>query len=152
MFGGGFEQSTILRTGPDGLTRRHHAGVMGGARVGARRGLCGGASRAAAMVGVLPRGAGIHSKLGDVIVLTLRDECLLLRVPAEHLERHDLTRLENLRLRWRSHAVGRQENASTLSVEEHPEIGGEMHHAFDRNDILEIVLRKLYKRDPQAFG
>jgi hypothetical protein len=36
MFGDGFEQSAILRTGPDGLTR-HHAELVGRARVRSRR-------------------------------------------------------------------------------------------------------------------
>jgi hypothetical protein len=38
MFGDGFEQSTLFRTGPRRADARHHARLVGRARVGARRG------------------------------------------------------------------------------------------------------------------
>ena len=59
MFGDGFEQSTILRTGPDGLTRVITREVMGSPGVGARRGQAGRAVCVPALGEVSPRGAGL---------------------------------------------------------------------------------------------
>jgi Domain of unknown function (DUF1902) len=78
--------------------------------------------------------------VGVLGVLNVRDEPLLLCVSPNYLEGHGFAWLECSYLRWRFHAVDRHENAAALNVEEYPKRGSEMHHAFDRNEILEIVL------------
>ena len=68
----------------------------------------------------------------------LRDEPLLLRIPARNFDRDGLAARECLR--QGRDADGRKENAATCGVKEHPQRGGEMNHALDRNEILGSAL------------
>ena len=102
--------------------------------------LRGRAFRAEALGGVPSRRARFCAIVGVLGVLNVRDEPLLLCVSPNYLEGHGFAWLECSYLRWRFHAVDRHENAAALSVEEYPKRGSEMHHAFDRNEILEMAL------------
>jgi hypothetical protein len=70
----------------------------------------------------------------------LRDEALLLRKPAKHLNRHGVARLEYSRRR--RHAVGRNENAAVSNIEENAERCGLMNYAGDRDEVVLVGHRK----------
>ena len=72
VFADGFEQGTILRTGPDGLTRVIVWRSSGGAWVDPRGSLRSGARCAAALGGVSPRRAWIRAELGGGGGLTMK--------------------------------------------------------------------------------
>ena len=56
---------------------RHHSDVVGPPGVGARRGLCRGATRVPAVGGVPPRGARLNAELGDALVLSATKRAFL---------------------------------------------------------------------------
>jgi hypothetical protein len=90
---------------------------------------------------------GMPDGLGSLYVLKLRDELLLSRIPARDFDRERLAGREYVG--QRRHQVRRKENTAPCSVKEHSQRGGEMNHAFDRDDeILGSTLKHRAKSVP----
>jgi hypothetical protein len=134
MFDGTFERATILRTGPDGLTR-----VIVRSSWAERESILGEACEAELLVlerwSEFHKGARLPAEL-SALLLKLRDEAFLLRVPAQYLQ--SCRPLRQQRLIGHHEAGFRHEDSSAVNVQEYPKRGHSLNHALNRDEIVVV--------------